>query len=53
LDSGNSDEVIVVGLPYGTPKGEIPEYDTWSRIAAQYHPDLVFLQMDPCAYIAR
>lgn len=48
-----SDEIKLVGVPKGEAFEKFPNFDTYQQILTQGERDLIFLQIDPSAYIAR
>ncbi len=42
-----------MGVPYGQSHEDFSDYKTIEKVFERTHPDLVFLQLDPSAYIAR
>lgn len=50
---GTTDEISLYGIPKGKAYEQFPEYDTFSQALDANHPDLIFLQVSPSAYITR
>lgn len=49
----NTDSVVLCGVPKGKIKEIDESFDTFSGLLTVHTPDLIFLQLDPCKYIAR
>ena len=49
-----TDQVQLVGVPKGETYEQFPNrFDTYQKLLTEFDCDLIFLQVDPSAYMAR
>jgi len=50
---GTNDEVILTGVPLGKMIEKNSYISNEMSVLEEYHPDLTFIQYNPCHYLAR